>query len=114
MTLRKLSVFSAVALVLAGCAATADTFPLNEQAKAMGPLRIGFTRTGLGFAPVTATLGDGEVLHGTVHPAFNEALGRASALALMALEARQRLACPVATLGSFLPGPKRSFYAEGP
>ena len=57
-------------LALGGCADTADTFPLNDQARAMGPLRMELTRTGMGFAPVTATLGDGETLKGTVRPAF--------------------------------------------
>lgn len=62
---------SVVALVaLGGCADSADTFPLNDEARAMGPLQLSFMRTGLGFAPVTAKLGDGEVLKGTVRPAF--------------------------------------------
>ena len=70
-----ISLIAAAGLSLAGCAATADTFPLNDQAQAMGPLHINFTRPGLDFASVTATLADGEVLKGTVHPAFNESLG---------------------------------------
>ena len=73
---RSLLLIAAAGLSLAGCAATADTFPLNDQARAMGPLRINFTRTGMGYAPVTATLGSGEVLTGTVHPAFGESYGQ--------------------------------------
>lgn len=49
----------------------ADRFPLNDQAKAMGPLNVQFTRTGSGFAPVTVTMVDGEVLHGTARPIFS-------------------------------------------
>ena len=67
---------SVALLALSGCADTADTFPLNDQARAIGPLHVDFTRTGLGFAPVTATLGDGEVLRGHGSPGFRWHLQR--------------------------------------
>ena len=67
---KALVALSVVALIaLSGCADTADTFPLNDEARAMGPLQLSFMRTGMGFAPVTATL-SGETLKGTVRPAF--------------------------------------------
>jgi hypothetical protein len=56
--------------LLVGCTDTADVFPLNAAAKAYGPLQASFERTGVGRGPVTITMGDGEVLHGTYRVAF--------------------------------------------
>ena len=62
--------FSLTALTLAGCTDTADTFPMNDAAKHLGPLRMSFARTGIGSGPVTITMADGEVLKGTYRVAF--------------------------------------------
>jgi hypothetical protein len=68
---------SLVALVLAlpGCAGSVDTFPMNPAAKAMGPIKAEFTRTGVGSGPVTITMADGEVLKGRYRVAFGSAMG---------------------------------------
>ena len=55
---------------LAGCAATADTFPLNDAAKRLGPVHVSFVRNGIGRGPVTITMADGEVLTGEYRVAF--------------------------------------------
>ena len=60
-------------LIVAGCTGTVDTFPMNEQAKTLGPLRAKFTRTGVGSGPVEITMADGEVLKGTYRVAFGSA-----------------------------------------
>ena len=65
----------ALAFALCACAGTVDTFPMNEQAKALGPLRASFTRTGVGSGPVEMTMADGEVLKGTYRVAFGTAQG---------------------------------------
>ena len=62
-------------LAVTGCAGTVDTFPVNAQAKALGPLRATFTRTGVGSGPVEITMADGEVLRGTYRVAFGSAQG---------------------------------------
>ena len=49
---------------LVGCAATADTFPLNDAAKRLGPVHVSFVRNGIGRGPVTIMMPDGEVLTG--------------------------------------------------
>ena len=63
------------ALLLSACADTADVFPLNDAAKARGPLKASFVRTGTGEGPVTVTMGDGEVLTGHYRVAFGSAQG---------------------------------------
>jgi len=69
-------IFSTVALLaLSGCTDTADTFPLNQAAKDLGPIKVSFVRTGIGRGPVTITLGDGEVLTGEYRVAFSTAQG---------------------------------------
>jgi hypothetical protein len=62
-------------LLLAACTGTADVFPLNAAAKAYGPLKATFTRTGTGEGPVTVVMGDGEVLTGRYRVAFGSAQG---------------------------------------
>ena len=61
-------------LALASCTDTADTFPLNAQAKNLGPLKVSFVRTGIGEGPITITMADGEVLKGTYRVAFGGAM----------------------------------------
>jgi hypothetical protein len=50
--------------LLSGCTSTADVFPLNASARAIGDPDIKFVREGIDQGPVTATMPDGEVLHG--------------------------------------------------
>ena len=50
--------------VLGACTDTADTFPLNAEAKALGPMHVAFVRTGIGRGPVTGTMADGEIRKG--------------------------------------------------
>lgn len=52
------------------CTDTADTFPLNDAAKKLGPVRVSFERTGIGSGPVTITMADGEQLKGRYRVAF--------------------------------------------
>lgn len=54
----------ALAAMLAACTDSADTFPLNEQARRIGSPTLSFVRTGTGRGPVTITMPDGEVLRG--------------------------------------------------
>jgi hypothetical protein len=54
--------------LLSACTSTADIFPLNASARAIGDPDIKFVRKGIDQGPVTATL-DGEVLHGHYHVA---------------------------------------------
>jgi len=63
-------VILAVVLALTACTDTADTFPLNDAAKNLGPIQASFVRTGIGRGPVTITMADGEVLHGEYRVAF--------------------------------------------
>jgi hypothetical protein len=76
-----------VAFTLGGCAASADTFPLNEDAKRLGPINVSYARTGVGSGPVTITMADGEVLKGTYRVAFGggEAFGFSGGKASSAL-----------------------------
>ena len=64
-----------IAAFAAGCAGTVDTFPLNEAAKNLGPIKATFVRTGVGQGPVTITMADGEVLKGEYRVAFGTAQG---------------------------------------
>jgi hypothetical protein len=73
--MRGLLLIVATALMLAGCADTADVFPLNREAQRLGPLKATFVRTGIGRGPVTVTMGDGEVLTGEYRVAFGSAEG---------------------------------------
>lgn len=66
-------------LTLAGCADTADTFPLNDAAKRIGRPKVDFVRTGFGQGPLTITMPDGEILTGTWKVAFGGAVGTAFA-----------------------------------
>jgi hypothetical protein len=50
--------------LLSACTSTADIFPLNASARAIGDPDIKFVREGIDQGPVTATMPDGEVLHG--------------------------------------------------
>lgn len=62
-------------VALGGCTGTADTFPLNEAAKNLGPITATFGRTGTGQGPVTITMADGEILKGEYKVAFGSTQG---------------------------------------
>jgi hypothetical protein len=70
----RLVVLGLALLALASCADTGDTFPLNAQAKDLGPIKFAFVRTGIGEGPVTITMASGEVLKGTYRVAFGSAM----------------------------------------
>src|SRR5208282_846039 len=67
--------FLAAAVGLSACAGSADVFPLNDEAKKLGPVKATFERTGMGSGPVTITMADGEVLTGEYHVAFGGGVG---------------------------------------
>lgn len=110
---RSILLIAAAGLSLASCAATADTFPLNDQARAMRPLRINFTRTGMGYAPVTATLGSGEVLTGTVHPAFGESYGQGFASGPHGFGTATAVGMTGGNVQSVLTGPRTQLLSRG-
>ncbi len=68
--LGRIEIALAVCCGLAACTDTADTFPLNDAAKKLGPVQVSFERTGIGSGPVTITMADGEVLKGRYRVAF--------------------------------------------
>ena len=57
-------------IALAACSTTASTFPLNDAAQRLGPIRVEFVRSAAGRGPVTITMADGEVLRGGYRVAF--------------------------------------------
>ncbi len=61
-TLRRIGLALAALGAVAGCTGTADTFPLNDAAKNLGPIKVTYMKTGIGSGPVTITMADGEVL----------------------------------------------------
>jgi hypothetical protein len=69
------SIALAVLFALAACTDTADTFPMNDAAHQMGPIKVDFVRTGIGRGPVTITMADGEVLKGEYLVAFGSTQG---------------------------------------
>jgi hypothetical protein len=72
---RRFALISALGCSVAACASSADTFPMNDAAKQLGPIQVSFVRTGVGEGPVTVTMADGEVLKGTYRVAFGAAEG---------------------------------------
>lgn len=72
-----LAFFSLIIPALAGCADTADVFPLNAAAEKLGPVKASFERTGFGRGPVTVTMADGEILTGEYRVAFGTSVGMA-------------------------------------
>jgi hypothetical protein len=73
--MKKTLALGIICLGLLGCAATADTFPMNDAAKRLGPVHVTFDRTGTGQGPVEITMADGEVLNGIYRVAFGESEG---------------------------------------
>ena len=70
--------------LLAGCTATANTYPVNQAAFDAGAIKIEFVRNGTSRGPVTATLVDGSVLKGeyavTDDGTFETMIGRFGAV----------------------------------
>jgi hypothetical protein len=60
---------------MSGCSDTADTFPMNDAAHRLGPIKASFVRTGVGRGPITITMADGEVLTGEYRVAFGSSTG---------------------------------------
>jgi hypothetical protein len=74
----KLRLMTLVSLIaLSGCSDTADTFPMNDAAHRLGPIKASFIRTGVGRGPITITMADGEVLKGEYRVAFGSSAGMA-------------------------------------
>jgi hypothetical protein len=73
--MHRLTLSTLALLTLMGCTDTADTFPMNQAAKDLGPVKVSFVRTGVGRGPVTITLSDGEVLTGEYRVAFSTEQG---------------------------------------
>jgi hypothetical protein len=67
----------AALIALSGCSDTADTFPMNDAAHRLGPMKASFVRTGVGRGPITITMADGEVLKGEYRVAFGGSAGMA-------------------------------------
>jgi hypothetical protein len=97
------------AVLLAGCADTADTFPLNDAARKIGRPKVEFVRTGIGRGPITITMPDGEVLTGTWRVAFDGAVGMGFEVAVV--RPRQLLSA-MAMFSSWRLGRRRRFFAE--
>jgi hypothetical protein len=62
---------------LCACTDTADVFPMNVEAKSLGPVKVSFVRTGVGRGPVTIAMADGEVLTGEYRVASGGGMGMA-------------------------------------
>lgn len=62
-------------IALGACSATADTFPMNDAAQRLGPIKVEFVRTTEGRGPVIITMADGEVLKGGYRVALGTAGG---------------------------------------
>jgi hypothetical protein len=74
-SIRTATVSIATLALLTACMDTADTFPLNDAAKQLGPIQVSFERTGIGRGPVTVTMADGELLKGEYRVAFGTSQG---------------------------------------
>jgi hypothetical protein len=76
MRLLRLAMLASL-IALGGCSDTADTFPMNDAAHRLGPIKTSFVRTGVGRGPITITMADGEVLKGEYRVAFGSSAGMA-------------------------------------
>lgn len=109
MGLAARSIVLAAAMCLAACADTADTFPLNQAAKGLGPLRVSFSRTGIGRGPVTITMADGEVLTGE----WRVASSGGQAFAFAGSVAAQALVIGDGTVQFVATGPRTQLLCRG-
>jgi hypothetical protein len=96
-------------LLVAGCADTADTFPLNSAARSLGPIKADFVRTGTGRGPVIITMADGEVLKGEYRVAFNSA----SAFAFSGTRSASALVISDGPVQFVATGPKTQILCRG-
>lgn len=99
----------AIVAFAGGCTDTADMFPMNEQAQAMGTPHVEFRR-GLPHGPVTVTMPTGEVLTGS----FQVAIGGGTVTAFGA--GGSATAVGVSAGGNFFAaasGPKTSLVCRG-
>jgi hypothetical protein len=94
---------------LGGCAGTVDTFPMNEGAKALGPIKASFVRTGMGSGPVTITMADGETLKGTYRVAF----GGGEAFAFSGVHTATALVITGGPVQFVATGPKTQLLCRG-
>ncbi|OYV50505.1 MAG: hypothetical protein B7Z77_05685 [Acidocella sp. 20-58-15] len=103
-------IFVVLALIgLNCCTDTADTFPLNDAAKQLGPVKVSFVRTGIGSGPVTITMADGEVLTGRYHVAF----GTAESVAFSGGTSASALAITDGPVQFVATGPKTQILCRG-
>ena len=105
----KRSLFIACLIGLAGCAATADTFPLNDAAKRLGPVKVSFERTGIGRGPVAITMADGEVLTGEYRVAF----GSSAAFAFSGAHSASAIVISDGPVQFVATGPKTQMLCRG-
>jgi len=98
-----------VMCVLVGCTDTADTFPMNDAAKRLGPVAISFARTGIGSGPVTITMADGEVLKGRYRVAF----GGGEAFAFSGTKSASALVITDGPVQFVATGPKTQMLCRG-
>lgn len=96
-------------LALCSCTDTADTFPLNDSAKRLGPIQISFARTGVGSGPVTITMPDGEVLKGRYRVAF----GGSEAFAFSGAHSASALVISDGPVQFVASGPKTQILCRG-
>lgn len=105
----KLLTVSTLAFTLFGCADSADTFPLNDAAKRLGPVKVAFDRTGFGRGPVTITMADGEVLTGEYRVAF----GTSTAFAFSGTHSASALVIGDGPVQFVATGPKTQVLCRG-
>ncbi len=99
----------AIVALAGACTGTADTFPLNDAAKKLGPIQTTFGRTGLGEGPVTAIMADGEVLKGTYRVAF----GSTQAFGFSGTHSATELVITDGPMQFVLTGPKTQMLCRG-
>lgn len=99
-------------MLLSGCTGvvdTADTFPMNDAAHRLGPLKVSFVRTGIGRGPVTITMADGEVLKGEYRVAFSSS----SAMAFSGAWSSSALVISDGPVQFVATGPKTQLLCRG-
>jgi hypothetical protein len=79
----------------------------------MGPIHVDITRTGFGYAPVTATLADGEVLKGTARAAFGTAMAQGVAIGPSGTHTAMGFGMTDGNLQMTLTGPKTQMLCRG-
>jgi hypothetical protein len=95
--------------LLSGCADTADTFPLNDTARNLGPMHVTFVRTGMARGPVTITMADGEILKGEYRVAF----GTAESVAFSGAHSASAIVISDGPVQFVATGPKTQLHCRG-